>query len=256
MAKLSECGQLATHGRQGEAIEKRSVQQRGMRRMRNRKLLRSVAGNPLGLSVLLVSTLVAYLAASSPLEAMQATGADSTRAEGPIPDTPANPFAAVDGPHLVAFVIGASDCGWSNLPEIKAAFGSIRERMRSAYGDKYAHIEVVGVAIDEDPEAGLTYLSDIGGGTVGTAFDQIAVGGSWLNEQVVRFAWREGKAAASTPQVIVVERLVDTSSYLSKSTIKTGDDLVVANARGRNDILRWLEQGLPLDVVPAGAGAR
>ncbi len=186
---------------------------------------------------------------------MQATGADSIRAEGPIPEAPTNPFASVDGAHLVAFVIGASDCGWSNMPEIKAAFGSIRERMRSAYGDKYAHIEVVGVAIDEDPEAGLTYLSDIGGGTVGTAFDQIAVGGSWLNEQVVRFAWREGKAAASTPQVIVVERLVDTSSYLSESTIKTGDDLVVANASGRNDILRWLERGLPLDYpVDHGQG--
>jgi hypothetical protein len=180
---------------------------------------------------------------------MQATGA--------IPDAPTNPFASVNGTHLVAFVIGASDCGWSNLPEIKEAFGSIRERMRSAYRDKYAHIEVVGVAIDEDPEAGLTYLSEIGGGErVGAAFDQIAIGGSWLNEQVVRLAWREGKAAASTPQVIVVERLVDTSAYLSESTIKAGDDLVVANARGRNDILRWFEQGLPLDVVPAGVGAR
>ncbi len=224
--------------------------------MRNRKLLRSVARNPLAISVLFVSVLGACLGAPSPLEAIQATGADTTRAEGPIPDAPTNPFASVNGVHLIAFVIGASDCGWSNLPEIKEAFGRIRERIRAAYGDTYAHIEVVGVAIDEDPEAGLTYLSDIGGGTVGTAFDQIAVGGSWLNEQVVRFAWREGKAAASTPQVIVVERLVDTSSYLSESTIKTGDDLVVANARGRNDILRWLEQGLPLDVHRLERGAR
>ena len=215
--------------------------------MRNRELLRSFARNPLAISVLLMSTLVAYLAASSLLDATRATGADSTRTENPTSDAPANPFASVDGAHLVAFVIGASDCDWSNMPEIKAAFGRIRERMRAAYGDAYAHIEVVGVAIDEDPEAGLTYLSDIGRGTVGTAFDQIAVGGSWLNEQVVRFAWREGKAAASTPQVIVVERLVDTSSYLSESTIKTGNDLVVANASGRNDILRWIERGLPLD---------
>lgn len=224
--------------------------------MRDRKLHRSVALNPLALSVLFVSTLVGYVAAPSPLEAMQATGADSTRAAGPKPDAPANPFASVDGAHLVAFVIGASDCGWSNLPEIREAFGVIRERMGAAYGNAYAHIEVVGVAIDEDLEAGLTYLSDIGGGTVGTAFDQIAVGGSWLNEQIVRFAWREGKAAASTPQVIVVERLVDTSSYSSESTIKTGDDLVVANARGRKGILRWLEQGLPFDVNQAAGVSR
>ncbi len=215
--------------------------------MRNRKLLRSVARNPLALSILFMSTLVTYLAASSLLEAMRATGAGSPRAESPTPDVPTNPFASVDGAHLVAFVITASDCGWSNHPQTKAALGIIRERMRSAYGDKYAHIEVVGVAIDEDPEVGLAFLSDIGRGTVRAAFDQIAVGGSWLNEQVVRFAWREGKAKAATPQVIVVERLVDTSSYLSEYTIKTGDDLVVANASGGSDIVRWIEQGLPLD---------
>ncbi len=215
--------------------------------MRNRKLLGSVTRNPLALSILLMSTLVAYLAASSLLDAMRATAAGSPRAENPTPDAPTNPFASVDGAHLVAFVITASDCGWSNHPQTKAALGVIRERMRSAYGDRYAHIEVVGVAIDEDPEAGLTFLSEIGRGTVRTAFDQIAVGGSWLNEQIVRFAWREGKAKAATPQVIVVERLVDTSSYLSEYTIKTGDDLVVANASGSSDIARWIEQGLPLD---------
>lgn len=215
--------------------------------MRNRKLLRSVARNPLALSVLFLSTLVAYLAASSLLTAMRATGAGTPLAESPNPDAPTNPFASVNGAHLIAFVITASDCGWSNHPETKAALGILRERMRSVYGDKYAHIEVVGVAIDEDPEAGLTFLSDIGRGTVRTAFDQVAVGGSWLNEQVVRFAWREAKARAATPQVIVVERLVDTSSYLSEYTIKTGDDLVVANASGASDIVRWIEQGLPLD---------
>ena len=216
-------------------------------RMRGRKLLTSVARNPLALPVLLVSTLVAYVSASTLLEEMRTRGAGSTRAESPTPDAPTNPFASVDGVHLIAFVITASDCGWSNHPQTKAALGSIRERMRSAYGDRYAHLEIVGVAIDEEPEAGLTFLSEIGGGTVRTAFDQVAVGGSWLNEQVVRFVWREGKAVASTPQVIVVERLVDTSSYLSESTIKTGDDLVVANPRGSRDLLRWLEQGLPLD---------
>ena len=215
--------------------------------MRSRKLLGSVVRNPLAVSVLLMSTLVSYLMASSLLEAMQATEAGGTPAESPTRDAPTNQFASVDGVHVVAFVIGASDCGWSNHPLTKAALGSIRERMRSAHGDKYAHIEVVGVAIDEDPKAGLAYLSDIGGGTIGTAFDQVAVGGSWLNEQVVRFVWREGMAEAATPQVIVVGRLVDTSSYLSESTIKTGDDLVVANASGVSDIVRWIEQGLPLD---------
>ena len=111
---------------------------------------------------------------------------------------------------------------------------------------RYAHVGVVGVAIDEEPEAGLDFLSEIGGGGVRHAFDQIAIGGSWLNEHLVRFVWREAVAEAATPQVIVVERLVDTRSYLSDYTIRTEEDRVVATASGSSPILQWLEEGLPL----------
>lgn len=215
----------------------------------NSKLLKVVARKSVPLSVLFISMLVAYLATSSLLEAIRPSGAGIPRAESPGSNTPTNPFASADGTHLIAFVITASDCGWSSQPRTMRALGSIRERMRSAHGERYAHVGVVGVAIDEEPEAGLRFLSEIGGGEVRTAFDQIAIGGSWLNEHLVRFVWREGIAEAATPQVIVVERLVDTKSYLSDYTIRTGDDKVVATPSGSSDILQWLEQGLPLDDV-------
>lgn len=213
----------------------------------NGKLLKLVARKLVPLSVLFVSILVAYLATTSLLEAIRPSGAGTPRAASPGSDTPSNPFASVDGAHLIAFVITASDCAWSSQTRTMEALGSIRERMRSAYGARYAHVGVVGVAIDEEPETGLTFLSEIGGGEVRTAFDQIAIGGSWLNEHLVRFVWREGIAEAATPQVIVVERLVDTKSYLSDYTIRTGDDRVVATPSGSSAILQWLEQGLPLD---------
>ena len=215
----------------------------------NSKLLELVARKSVPLSVLLVAMLVAYLATSSLLEAIRPSGTGTPSAESPGSDTPTNPFSSVDGTHLIAFVITASDCGWSSQTRTMEALGSIRERMQSAHGARYAHVGVVGVAIDEEPETGLTFLSEIAGGKVRTAFDQIAIGGSWLNEHLVRFVWREGIAEAATPQVILVERPVDTKSYLSDYTIRTGDDKVVATLSGSSAILQWLVEGLPLDDV-------
>lgn len=43
----------------------------------------------------------------------------------------------------------------------------------------------------------------------------MSVGGSWLNEEVVRFVWRDSVAPAASPQVIVIARPVNTANYLS-----------------------------------------
>ena len=161
-------------------------------------------------------------------------------------DTPVNPFASANGTHLIAFVMTASDCGWSTLPEGMEAIRSLRARMQSDHGTAYAQVSVVGVALDTNVAAGLKFLSDLGNGTPGGAFDQISVGGSWLNEQAVRFFWRKQAAVAAIPQIVVIERQVDTGSYLSESAIRVQDDAVVATPRGHEAILAWLDQGTPL----------
>lgn len=197
--------------------------------------------------VLLLSMLGAYIATSGLLEMFRPTEAATARADAATSDGPIDAFASADGMHLVAFVITASDCGWSAQPRTMEALGSIRESMRAIYGGKYVRVGVVGVAIDDDPETGVAFLTDIGGGTVRRAFDQVAIGGSWLNEQIVRLVWRDGVAEAATPQVIVLERVVDTSLYASDYTIGISNDRVVANATGYSEVFQWLEQGLPLD---------
>ena len=139
-------------------------------------------------------------------------------------DSPVNPFASANGTHLIAFVFTASDCGWSTFPEGMEAIRSLRRQIRSEHGNSYAQISVVGVALDADPDAGLQFLLDLSGGTPSRAFDQISAGGSWLNEQAVRLFWRKQAAVAVIPQVVVIERRVDTGSYLSDAEIRVQDD--------------------------------
>ena len=166
-------------------------------------------------------------------------------------DAPTNPFASADGKHLLTFVVTASDCGWSTFPEGMEAIRSLRARMLSEYGHSYAQVSVIGIAVDADLDAGLKFLSELGGGTPGGAFDQVSVGGSWLNEQAMRFFWRTRAAVAAIPQILVIERQVDTGAYLLDADIRVQDDVVVANPRGHEAILTWLDEGTPLHATEA-----
>ena len=156
------------------------------------------------------------------------------------------------GTHLIAYFIVASDCGWSTLPEVKERIGGLREKLLETHGAEYSQISVVAVALDRDLDAGLQLISDLGGGD-SAAFDQIVVGGSWLNELVLKLVWREGLATAATPQIVVVERRIDSSSYESESKIRVADDDLLVNHSGSAEIGEWFERGLPLNRVTYGS---
>lgn len=162
------------------------------------------------------------------------------------------PYLPAAGTHLIAFVMTASDCGWSNHESMKGAFRSIRPMLRSVHGTSYAQVTVIGVALDEDPDIGLRFLAELGNGSVGAAFDQVVVGGRWLNDEVVRFVWRERAADAATPQVVVVERPVIASSWQSDFTMSVDPDRVIGKVSGATDILAWLDRRAPLsNLQPA-----
>jgi hypothetical protein len=210
-------------------------------------LARRILAVPLLLGSMSVSYLavVAWGAQNSRSEAKVFGG--GVQADAPDNDAPVNPFASANGTHLIAFVLTASDCGWSRIPESMEAVGRIRDQIRSTHGDSYAQVTVVGVALDRDIEAGIGFLSEIGKGKPGRSFDQVMIGGGWLNEQVVRFAWRERIAEAVTPSVIVIERPVNTESYVSTSTIDAQADRLLVKLQGRLQIVAWMNAGMPLN---------
>ncbi len=202
--------------------------------------------------VLLGSIMASYLVVSRWLAIPRASVDVAFDDSGASDTTPVDPFASVNGTHLIVYVIAASDCGWSTLPTVTEAIGDIRERLQSAHGASYAQISVIGVALDRDLGAGLRFLSDLGNGRPDGAFDQITVGGGWFNEQVVRLVWEEGVAQAASPQVIVIERSVNTETYPLTSTIEIQDDKLLANPVGGTELIQWIDDGLPLDQTAYG----
>ena len=123
--------------------------------------------------------------------------------------------------------------------------------MRSTHGSAYAQISVVGVDLDADLTKGLAFLGQIGGGRISGAFDQILVGGSWLNDKALQVIWSDKTITAALPQVLVVERSVGTDDYLKTYRVTVGSDQVVANIVGETDLWLWARQGYRLGVPGA-----
>jgi len=172
-----------------------------------------------------------------------------TPAVANVPKAPrVNPFASDNGLHLIAFVITASDCGWSTQPMAMSAVAGLRRRLNTAHGANFAKVSVVGVALDRDVGEGMAFLSRIASKRLAETFDQISVGGSWLNEEVVRFVWRENAAPAASPQVIVISRPIETGGYLSGKIVVAHDSLLVNLVRS-TEILDWIGDATPLRRV-------
>lgn len=200
--------------------------------------------------VLIGSLTASYMGVSRWMQSPQASADTVFDTSGAIRTASVNPFAHANGSNLIAYVFVASDCGWSTLPDVREAIGSLREKLTSTHGSSYAHISVIGVALDQDIEAGVQFLSEFKSDRTNWAFDQVAIGGSWLNEQVVRLAWREGIADTASPQVVVVERLVETEEYPLTSSIQLESDRLLAKRVGSDELLRWIADGLPLEESP------
>jgi hypothetical protein len=150
------------------------------------------------------------------------------------------------GEYLVAFAFLASDCGFSSEAQLMKAVRVMRDSLRGSHGTRYAGVSVIGVAVDEDIDAGLRYLRNLM--RTAKSFDQISVGGSWLNEYVAELIWRRGITIAATPQVVLIRRLIDATSY--PQTIHVQADSVLSVVAGRDDIIAWVNAGTPLDFQP------
>lgn len=144
------------------------------------------------------------------------------------------------GLYLLAYVVVASDCGFCTEPQSKRALANFRDSLVKANSSKYAAVRVIGVSIDHDLEAGVKYLeryrSDLP-----MAFDQIMVGGSWLNEFMVAHAWRDHRASVSVPQVLFFKRHVDARAYPKE--IGVSPDTLVFQFTGRDSLLAFVNGG-------------
>jgi hypothetical protein len=193
----------------------------------------------------IVFTMASYRAATA-LRRGTVQAAPAAAAAVTVPAAARNPFKS--GRYLLAYVLVASDCGYSTERLARKALRALPDSLRAVHGAAFTNVSVVGVALDEDLGAGIRFLKELG--RSGRGFDEISVGKGWLNEQIVRLVWREGMATPSLPQVVLVARRVDARTY--PRHIDTQRDSVLLTVTGRNDIVAWVSAGVPLGFRPRG----
>ncbi len=201
------------------------------------------AARVIGMLVLMVAALVSYTATSL----WRMPGPTEVNAMD-ILETSGEALHVASGRHLVAYVISASDCGWCTLSETRTALSQIPDSLRATHATAFDTVTIIGVALDRNVEAGYAYLAGLSPDGPGL-FDQIGVGGSWVNELFGDLLWRREVTEASVPQVVIVERAVEVTKdpiHGGLSVRRPKADSVIMKAVGKDEIVQWLARGLPL----------
>jgi hypothetical protein len=147
------------------------------------------------------------------------------------------------GTYLTAYMIMSSKCHFCTSESAKAAIRGLRAAVRHAAGSRYAGVSVVGVAIDADMGSEIKFIQAVGGSS---AFDQISVGGGWLNQLLAKLSWQDGFAEPAVPEIVFTRRQVNSAGY--PQMISIGPETLLFHKTG-DGALAWidtLERGGPL----------
>ncbi|HEV7587485.1 MAG TPA: hypothetical protein VGO40_05095 [Longimicrobium sp.] len=147
--------------------------------------------------------------------------------------TPAYRFRT--GTEVVMVFVGTSTCRATK----EKGFPAVLERVKVAASRRAAaegkQFRVIGVAMDNDTDVGLRFLRKFG------KFDELAVGGNWMNQEVVRYVWRDLPYRPSVPQLVVLEREI----RKEKTVVWVSPEREVRRLLGTDEIRRWGDAGAP-----------
>ena len=135
----------------------------------------------------------------------------------------------------VAFIVlvGASFCGAQRKPgfpqQVEDAKVSL-QRQAAASGVQFT---TLAVSLDWETDEALAFLEHFG------EWDQVSVGGNWLNEGAIRYVWREMPADPVVPQILVIERDVEKG----EEAITVRGDRLVKRLMGTAEIEAWVKGG-------------
>lgn len=146
--------------------------------------------------VILVSALALLLSAAGLWGGLSRRGEANGRS---VTLTPA-PNRLRDGTELVAVFVVSSGCVFSRDPTLPAALAGTRRELQARAEKSGKRFVSIGVALDADPTEGTRFLERFG------TFDELIVGGGWLNVGFLSFIARDLPGPLATPQLVVVER--------------------------------------------------
>jgi len=133
------------------------------------------------------------------------------------------------GTEVIAFFLASSTCGASQHPRLPSALKAIRTKLNGQSQSEGKRFVYVGVAVDDDPDAGLTFLKPFG------PFDEIVSGGGRVGTGSVDLLIRGMPGPLSLPQLIIVERTIE----VGQSTISVGRDHILSRKLGFDEILKF-----------------
>lgn len=142
------------------------------------------------------------------------------------------------GPQIILVIVGAKSCAACSRDEFAPAIETLKLNALDASRSASRSYMVVGAAVDGRPSDGLALLEGLG------AFDQIAVGGSWLNMAAVRYVWETFPGEPTIPQVIVLERDIE----MNESGIRVADERLLTRLVGIDEILDAAQEGMRLQI--------
>ena len=171
--------------------------------------------------------------------AKRARGASVTSAAS-LARKSASPF----GTYLRVYFLYSSDCGICKDPAVMRAMSAMPAAVRAAAVQHgYQRVSLLAVSPDANRAASLGYLDRLGA----RSFDEVNIGGGWLNATIGDLVWRTGTIEASVPQVLVYRRQVSGTTAPYRMTISP--DTLIGIVSGRDQLLKWKDSGFALDSL-------
>jgi hypothetical protein len=139
------------------------------------------------------------------------------------------------GDEILLVFIGASFCGAQRKPGFPAVVEQAKVALARQARTRQVQFRAHAVSLDWKPAEAMAFLEHFG------AFDEISIGSNWLNDGAVRYIWRDLPSEPAVPQIIVLQRHVETGGAVS-----VRDERVVRRLLGTDQITRWVNEGAQL----------
>jgi hypothetical protein len=136
------------------------------------------------------------------------------------------------GDEIVLVFIGASFCGAQRKPGFPAVVEQAKVALAGQARTRQVQFRAHAVSLDWKPAEAMAFLEHFG------AFDEISIGSNWLNDGAVRYIWRDLPSEPAVPQIIVLQRHVETGGAVS-----VRDERVLRRLLGTDQITRWVAEG-------------
>lgn len=153
-------------------------------------------------------------------------------------------FETKSGPELALIYIGSAGCGASNRAYLPEMIEALKLKIQQKANESGRSFAAIGIAKDWVAEDGIAHLEKFG------RFDETMAGRNWLNAGVLKYIWQDLPGVAATPQVLIVNRLVDDrSSDRPGAGFSIREEQLVVRKIETDEIRQWFEQGAPLPTL-------